>query len=318
MNFDQLKTFHHVAQAGSFTLAARELFLTQPAVSQQVKALELFLGTTLFDRSGKQVRLTSEGEILLSYTGRLFHLYDEIEAIFSHMQDLKKGKVTIGSTAVIGTYFLPRTIGRYNKRYPGIELDLKMGNSNTVHSMLADGKIDLGFAGKIRPHAGFAGTLIHRERLFMVVSPEHAIAAKRSVAADELLKIPFIWREKGTQTRELVSQWFVKKAGRNYPTNSIELHNIEAAKRMAAEGYGITVVPEISVRREMHLGLLKRIALRGFDLTFDYYLFFLKGKILSRAAEAFLATVADDKLLSHAAGLKKTAANNAWSQLARL
>ncbi|MBW1642137.1 MAG: LysR family transcriptional regulator, partial [Deltaproteobacteria bacterium] len=151
MNFDQLKTFHHVAQAGSFTLAARELFLTQPAVSQQVKALELFLGTTLFDRSGKQVRLTSEGEILLSYTGRLFHLYDEIEAIFSHMQDLKKGKVTIGSTAVIGTYFLPRTIGRYNKRYPGIELDLKMGNSNTVHSMLADGKIDLGFAGKIRP-----------------------------------------------------------------------------------------------------------------------------------------------------------------------
>lgn len=305
MNFDQLKTFHHVAQTGSFTLAARELFITQPAVSQQIKALEFFLGITLFDRSGKQVRLSSEGEILLSYTGRLFHIYDEIEAIFSHMQDLKKGKVTIGSTAVIGTYFLPRIIGQYNKRYPGIELDLKMGNSNMVHSMLADGKIDLGFAGKVGTHPGFAGTLIHRERLLLVVSPEHAIAAKRSVAADELIKIPFIWREKGTQTRELVSQWFVRNAGRNYPANSIELHNIEAAKRMAAEGYGITIVPEISVRREMHLGLLKSIALKGFDLTFDYYLFFMKGKILSKAAEAFLAMVADDKLLSHAADLKK-------------
>ncbi len=139
MNFDQLKTFHQVAQTGSFTLAAGELFLTQPAVSQQIKALEFFLGITRFDRSGKQVRLTSDGEILLSYSGRLFHLYDEIDAIFSHMQDLKKGKVTIGSTAVIGTYFLPRIIGQYNKRYPGIKLDLKMGNSNTVDSMVAVG-----------------------------------------------------------------------------------------------------------------------------------------------------------------------------------
>ncbi|MEA3486142.1 MAG: LysR family transcriptional regulator [Thermodesulfobacteriota bacterium] len=305
MNFDQLKTFHHVARAGSFTLAARELFLTQPAVSQQIKALEFFLGITLFDRSGKQVRLTSEGEVLLSYTDRLFHLYDEIETIFSRMQELKKGKITIGSTAVIGTYFLPRIIGQYNKKYPGIKIDLKVGNSNTVHSMLNDSKVDLGFAGKIKTHAGFEGTLIHRERFLMVVSPEHTIAAKRSVSADDLIKIPFIWREKGTQTRELVSQWFVKKGGRNYPSNSIELHNIEAAKRMVVEGYGITVVPEISVRREMHLGLLKSIDLKGFDLTFDYYLFYLKGKILSRAAEAFLATAADEKLLSHAAGLKK-------------
>jgi len=305
MNFDQLKTFHQVAQTGSFTLAAGELFLTQPAVSQQIKALEFFLGVTLFDRSGKQVRLTSEGEILLSYTDRLFDLHDEIDAIFSHMQDLKKGKVTIGSTAVIGTYFLPRIIGQYNKRYPGIKLDLKMGNSNIVHSLLADGKIDLCFAGKIRTHSGFAGTLIHRERLLLVVSPEHAIATKPTVSVDALIKIPFIWREKGTQTRELVSQWFVKKAGRNYPANSIELHNIEAAKRMAVEGYGITIVPEISVRREIHLGLLKSLALKGFDLTFDYYLFFLKGKILSKAAEAFLAMVADDKLFSHAEGLKK-------------
>jgi len=305
MNFDQLKTFHHVAQTGSFTLAAGELFLTQPAVSQQIKALEFFLGVTLFDRSNKQVRLTSEGEILLSYTDRLFHLYDEIDAIFSHMQDLKKGKITIGSTAVIGTYFLPRIIGQYNKRYPGIKLDLKMGNSNTVHSMLADGKIDLCFAGKIRTHSGFAGTLIHQERLLLVVSPENAIATKLTVSVNDLIKIPFIWREKGTQTRELVNQWFVKKAGRNYPANSIELHNIEAAKRMAVEGYGITIVPEISVRREMHLGLLKRIALKGFELTFDYYLFFLKDKILSKAAETFLAMVADDKLFSHAADLKK-------------
>ncbi|MCP4372680.1 MAG: hypothetical protein GY797_31910, partial [Deltaproteobacteria bacterium] len=162
-----------------------------------------------------------------------------------------------------------------------------------------------GFAGQIRTQAGFAGTLIHRERLLMVVSPEHAVADKPSVSANDLIKIPFIWREKGTQTRELVSQWFIKKAGRNYLSSSIELHNIEAAKRMAVEGYGITVVPEISVRREIHLGLLKSIALKGFDLIFNYYLFFLKGKILSRAAEALLATVADDKLFSHAADLKK-------------
>jgi len=305
MNFDQLKTFHKVAMTGSFTKAAKKIFLTQPAVSQQIQALESSLGIALFDRSGKKVRLTSEGEILLSYTNRLFNLYEEIETLFGQLQGLEKGKVTLGSTAVMGTYFLPKIIGRYNKKYPGIEIDLCMGNSDNVHNMLLEGKVDLGFAGRLKAHTKLSRIPIHREKLFLVSAPDNPLSAKKSVTVDELGKTPFIWREKGTQTRLLVEGWFEKMVGRDYPKKSIELQNVEAAKRTVVEGYGITITPEIAVRREIHLGLLKSIALVGFDLYFDYYLFYLKGKTFSKAAEAFIEMVSGFNLFSNPENLSK-------------
>jgi DNA-binding transcriptional LysR family regulator len=305
MNFDHLKTFHKVALTGSFTKAAKQIFLTQPAVSQQIQALESSLGSTLFDRSGKKIRLTGEGEILLSYIHRLFHIYEEIELLLGQLRGLEKGNITLGATAVIGTYFLPVVIGRYNKKYPGIEIDLHMGNSNKVHNMLLEGRVDLGFAGSLKAHANLTGVCIHREKLLLVSAPYNPMTAKKSVTVDELDKVPFIWREKGTQTRALVKEWFEKTVGRNYPRKSIELQNLEAAKRTVVEGYGITVLPEIAVRREMHVGLLKRINLKGFDPSFDYYLFYLKGKIFSRAAEAFLEMISGFQLLSCSENLQK-------------
>lgn len=305
MNLNQLKSFHKVAVIGSFTKAARELFLTQPAVSQHIQLLEHDLGITLFDRSGKKVQLTSEGDILLSYTKQLFDLFEEIETLFDHLQDLKKGKITIGSTAVIGTYFLPGIIGRYNRQYPGIEINLRMGNSHNILNMTLEGKVDLGFAGWITDHSRRESILIHREKLLVVASSDSPITSKKSVSIAELGKIPFIWREKGTQTRELVERWFEKFGDANYPQKSIELQSVEAAKRTVVEGYGISVIPEIAVRREIHVGLLKRINLEGFDLTFNYYLFYLKGKILSKAAFAFLEMLSSVRLLSHTDSLKE-------------
>ena len=298
MHFDQLRAFHQVAIYGSFTKASTSLFLTQPAVSQQVKALESHLGITLFDRSGKKVMLTSEGEILLTHTGKLFSYYREIEELFGQIQNLKMGKITIGATAVMGTYFLPGMIGRYNKRYPGIDMDVRMGNSHKIIDMLVEGGVDIGFAGRIKINPRLEGIPIHRENLLVVAAPDHPLAQKKRVLPVELEKTPFIWREKGTQTRELVNRWFERSVGRNYPKKSIELQNLEAAKRTVVEGYGITVIPEISVKREIHLGLLKPINLKGFGLSFEYYLFFLKGKTASRASMAFIEMLANFSLFS--------------------
>ena len=305
MKYDNLKTFHKVAHTLNFTKAARELFLTQPAVSQQIQSLEYDLGIILFDRSNKRIRLTSEGKILLSYTKRLFDLYDEIERLFDHFKHLEKGKITIGATAVMGTYFLPKIIGRFSKQYPGLDIDLQMGNSSSVQDLLLEGKLDFGFTGQMRAHPRLKSILIHRERLLMVCSNDNALASKKSVSVDELGKTPFIWREKGTQTRLLVEGWFEKMVERGYPQKSIELQNVEAAKRTVVEGYGITITPEIAVRREIHLGLLKPIDLAGFDLYFDYYLFSLKGQIFSRAAEAFIEMISGFQLLTDTENLVK-------------
>ena len=306
MNIDQLRAFYTVARTGSFTQAAGKLYITQSAVSQQVQALEHSLGITLFDRSGKKVSLTGEGEILLSYAKRLFDLYGEIVSLFELQRTLKKGKISIASTRVLGTYYLPQMIGLFNRQYPEIEIDLKLGNSHRILEIILEGEVDFGFAGKIRSYSRLNSILVHQERLLIVCSSDHYLASKRKIGLDELIKYPFIWREKGTQTRKVVKHWFEENLGRNYPQKFIELENVEAAKRIVEAGYGITIIPEAAVKREIDSGVLMDIELKGFDHFVDFHLFYFKGKIVGKAAETFLKMLAGIRLFSHSENLKKS------------
>jgi DNA-binding transcriptional LysR family regulator len=305
MNIDQIKAFHKVASAGSFTRAARELFITQPAVSQEIKALEVSLGIKLFDRSGKNVRMTAEGEILLSYTLRLFALHEEMESLFGRSKSLQHGQIKLGSTALMGTYFLPKIIGRFNRRYPGIEIDLQMGNSDQVMHLVLEGLVDLGFSGMTTNHARLESILIHQEKLIMVASPRHPLSAKK-ISLDDISETPFIWREKGTQTRKLIEKWFLRQLRGHYPRKSIELQNMEAAKRMVEEGYGITVVPEAAVRREITAGWLKPLQVEELNVLNSYFLVFLKTRKLTSAAEAFRKMLSKIHLFSLSENLRKT------------
>jgi len=306
MNIEQLNTFHKIAKAGSFTKAADELFLTQPAVSQQIKALESFFGIRLFERSrNKKVQLTREGETLLSYTERLFHLYEEIKIRFSYLQVLHEGNLSIGSTAVPGTYLLPGVLGRYNRQYPGIKFELRIGNSHKVLDLVLGREVDMGVAGEFPFHHRLTRVHLHQEKLVMVASPANLLTTKKSVSLSDLDKVHFIWREKGTQTRILTENWFKKRSAKNYPNKSIEIENMEATKQLVQEGYGITVLPEVAVRKEIDTGLLKRIYLEGFDLSVDFDLFYLDRTFLSKAAKAFLWMLSSTRLFSHAVNLQQ-------------
>jgi DNA-binding transcriptional LysR family regulator len=304
MNIDQIKAFHKVAAAGSFTKAARELFLTQSAVSQQIRALEDEIGGRLFDRSGKKIRLTGEGEVLLAYSERLFDLHEEIEKLFGSLKTLQKGKIAVGATAVVGTYFMPAVISAYHRQYPGIEIDLQMGNSEQILRMILDREVDLGIAGMVKKRATLNSVFIHREQLLFVCSPQNPLAARKSVVLGELDRIPFIWRERGTQTLALVKRWFHENAGGDFPHQTLSLANMEAAKRIVEEGYGVTIIPATAARREIDAGLLKRLDVEGFALTVDYGLFYPKSRLFSGAAEAFLATLCGLGIFSHGENLR--------------
>ena len=303
MNVDQMKAFHKVATTGSFTKAARELFLTQSAVSQQIRALENEVGGRLFDRSAKRIRLTGEGEALLTYTERLFDLHEEIETLFGSLRTLQKGKIAVGATAVIGTYFMPTIISAYHRQYPGIEMDLRMGNSEQILRMILDREVDLGVAGMVKNPATLKSVFIHREELLFVCSPKNALAARKTVSLSDLDRIPFIWREKGTQTLALVQRWFQENATDDFPHQTLSLANMEAAKRIVEEGYGVTIIPATAARREIEAGLLKRLNVRDFTVTVDYGLFYREGRIFSRVAESFLETLRGLKIFSHGENL---------------
>jgi len=299
MNFDQLKAFHRVALTGSFTRAAKSLHITQPAVSQQIQLLEHSLGIRLFDRHGKKVRLTVDGEALLGYVGRLFNIYDEIKNLFESRQRLESGKISIGSSNVMGTYYLPQIIRLYNEQYPGIELDLRLGNSNYVLDKVLEGEVEIGIAGKMANNAKLVEHIIHRERLLLVSSPEHDLSKKPLVRLEDLVKASFISREKGTLNRAVVEQWFQDNFGKGYPRISIELENVEAAKQIVRQGYGITVIPEVTVKREIETGLLKQLNYRELELHSDIYVIYLKNKVFSRAVKIFLQTLSNSGIFSN-------------------
>lgn len=303
MNFDQLKAFHRVALTGSFTKAARLLHITQPAVSKQVQLLEYSLGITLFDRQGRKVRLTNEGKTLLSYTDRLFDLYGEILAIFESEKSMEHGKIAIGSSNVMGTYYLPKIIRLYNNQYPGIEIDLRLGNSDYVIDKILEGEVDIGISGKAGAHPKLSKQLIHKERLLLISSVDHDLAKREFIEADDLLKASFICRERGTSNRAAMDKFFKKKFDKKYPKISLEIENVEAVKQIVQHGYGITIIPEVTVRREIESGILKKLQFPELDLSVDIYMVYVKNKVFPKAVRTFLEILAGSGIFSSAEDL---------------
>ncbi|PLX43928.1 MAG: hypothetical protein C0605_03465, partial [Hyphomicrobiales bacterium] len=176
MNCDQLQTFQAVATTGSFTKASRKLLISQSAVSQQIQALEATLRVSLFDRTGKKVHLTREGEMLLTKTQKITSELLDIKILFDDLSNLNRGRLDIGSSAIFGTYFLPGLICRYSDEHPRIAIDLHAGNSHKIISMLLNGEIEFGFGGLFEDEPKINYTLIHQEKLVAVVEARHPLA----------------------------------------------------------------------------------------------------------------------------------------------
>ena len=150
MNLEHLKTFHVVASLGSFTEAAKALYMTQPAVSQQIQGIEHALRNPLFDRSKRQIRLTAKGKILFNYTQKLFGIFREIENVFSDLNHLLTGELTIAASAVMGNYFLSSFIADFYKKYPLISIRLEMGDSAYVTHLVEEGLADIALSRHVR------------------------------------------------------------------------------------------------------------------------------------------------------------------------
>ncbi len=290
MNLDHLKAFHRVATSGSFTKAAQELFITQPAISMQIQALETFLKVKLFDRSHRKITLTGEGDALFSYTRRLFDLFDEVQSVFQDLSGLQAGRLGVGASAVMGTYFLTHYIALFNKRFPRVEFDIRIANSHNVLEQVINGEIELGVAGRALTPPQLTRVFLHREPYVVVAAPDSALAQIRGVVPlEELAKVPFVLRERGTRARVKLNSWFREVSGSDIHESSVTLTNLEATKRLVASGFGVTALPQLAVAEEISQGSLVCIDIEKFDLVIDYHLFFQTGRMLSRAARSFLA-----------------------------
>lgn len=304
MNFDQLKAFYAIAQKGSFTEAAQSLFISQSAVSQQIQTLEHSLGCILFNRKNRKNLLTYDGKLLFEYSKKIFEAYDEITSMFNSKPHKNRGKVAFASTRSMGTNILPKAIAHYIRTNPGVELYFRLGNSQRVLSLLWEGKVDFGIAKRMSTPGGIKKILIHQDELIAVASPNHYLSRKKNVTASEIANSQFVWREKGTQTREVVTEWFKKNADNNYPPESVVLEQMEAVKKIVAEGYGVAFIPKIAALKELNSRNLIQLDLIDFSNTLDSYLYFFENKPFAKATLDLLKIFNNIQAFSHSINLK--------------
>jgi len=292
MNFNQLRIFHSVAKNKSFTLAAKELYLTQPAVSIQIHLLEEDYGVKFFNRSGKGIQITEEGELLLSYAEKIFNLSDEANEALRQITSLKRGKLKIGSSMTIGAYYLPQLFEIFKLQYPNIVIQMDTGNSHEVIRRILSFQNDLGFIGTDYSDKNLVVIPFIIERLVLIAPPDHELTHKRAILFKDLKRQKMIMREKGSGTMEIIERE-LKKHGVSVET-VMELGSNEAIKQAVEAGLGISIISSNVVKLENNQGRIKILNFsNNRDIIRRFYIIYHKDKYLSDLLKTFLRVASE-------------------------
>ncbi len=292
----QLTVFRTVAQHLSYTRAAEALYLSQPAVAQQVKTLEQMLGLRLFARSGRGIVLTSEGQEFMDHVDRLLTRLAGTTPVVHEIHTLRRGSVVIGASISAGTYVVPPLLGIFHARYPQIHITLLVAHRHSIEEDLLKHKIDLGVMGFIERRERFDVELLRPYELLVVASPFHRLAGRSAIPLHDLQEETLLMRERESVTR-LTTELHFAQAGVPIPA-SLELGNIEATKEGVAAELGIAVLPYESVALELSSGDLVELDVQGFPLQRQWYVVHVKGRRLSLAAKALRQLLLQSRTVS--------------------
>ena len=286
LNFNQLRIFYHAAKNLNFTAAARDLFITQPAVTAQIKLLEEYCELKLFRKKGRGVYLTDEGSALFEYTKHVFDYEKEIEFAIEEMRELKRGILRLGTTKTYARYFMPFLLTRFHQTYSDIRIHLDEGSSQDMVQSLVEFKNEIVIIAKITSHPGVCFLPLSREGIVAIAHPEHPLAKETAITAEELARERIIMKEGGSGTRHLIDNLFVR-AGKT-PNIVMETSNTEFIKMEVQRGEGIAFLVESAVLLELEQGLLTSLPIHDKTLLLDVSIAYLEDQTLSPPAKAFL------------------------------
>lgn len=259
----RLQVFYTVAKQLSFTKAADILFMTQPAVTFQVKQLEEHFNTRLFERSHGKITLTPAGDLVLSYAERILGMSAEMETRVGEITGAVSGSLLVGASTTIAEFMLPRILGEFKSRYPQVQARLTVANSETIENRVADHALDIGLIESPSHLLSLHTEVCCEDELVMICSPKHSLAGNASVAPQQLAELPYVSREPGSGTREFADQYF-KRAGIAPEDLNIvlELGSPEALKGVVETGLGYGIVSRATAVKEQKLGTLLVIPLK--------------------------------------------------------
>lgn len=292
-NFHQLRIFHAVARLGSFSKAARELSISQPAVSIQVKALEESMGGALLNRAPGGVRLTDTGNAVFEYARRIFSLAEEMQSAVLEIQGLKSGRLTIGSSTTPGEYILPGLIGRFRKEYPGVEVSLSISNTQTIVERIHRRELNLGLAGAPILQEGLRSFSYVSDEIVIIAATGDPVADRTDLSMADLEGYEFVLREPGSATRE-AAEGCLKEHGLA-PRVTMELGSNEAVKRAVAAGLGLGMISKFGVVPDVIAGLIKVLHVKGWNCRRPLTVFYRDEPHLPAAQQAFLRLLQEER-----------------------
>lgn len=294
MNFKQLEAFLWVAELQSFTKAARQLYMSQPAVSFQIKALEEDLQVALFQRGDKKVVLTEAGRLLYPEAKQMLRHYHKIKAGLDDLKGLKTGHLVVGASTIPGEYLLPLLIGGFKEKFPGIQITLKIADSGQVGRWVREREIDLGITGAPYEGEGIECTPWVQDQLIVITHPSHPWADMHSVKVSDLKNEALILREQGSGTRKTLEQ---KLAEHNIFLEKLpqgmELGSTRAVITAVEAGLGVSIVARCAVREAMELGRVREVQMGNLDLSRYLYQIRHNQGMGGFAIEAFMNFIND-------------------------
>jgi DNA-binding transcriptional LysR family regulator len=302
MDDHKLKVFCTVAETKSFSKASEIIRLTQPAVSLQIQALEEIYGTKLFNRSGCIITLTKAGEMLYKYAKEINDLYTSAEKEIGSVTGQVKGVVSVGASTTIGNYILPSVIAEFKRKYLKVGVHIHISNTRSVIDSLNAASIDVGLVeGDAKKQKLTVEKLIPDE-MVVIMSPLHPWAKKNQVSVLDIPKEPFILREEGSGTRQMIEKHLAKSG---ISSNNIKaafiMGSTESIKSAVEEGLGISILSRWAVKKEIRNGTLKATTFKEQKILRDFSLIFRKPGSYSHALDKFLDFLRNfsfDKLLN--------------------
>jgi DNA-binding transcriptional LysR family regulator len=292
INLAGLKIFVMVAEKKSFSKAARSLYLTQPAVTHQIKNLENYFASPLFKRQSNTVILTPTGEILYKYSKRFSKLYDELmDEIEKHTGRLK-GDLVIGACTMVGEHLLPHFIKGFNHAHPEINFNIEIGNCPFVIDKLLKGTIDVGLIGDKVTHRDLVTEELIEHNLFLVSSPDYMGIDGGTISLKDLTGMKLLLREEGVGTRVLFEDVVFQEGMKlkEFQILTVSGSN-EVIKMMVKNGMGVSLFPKEAIKREIETGDLKVFQLQEGELRHKFYMVYRKQRAIPLKTKSLLAFV---------------------------
>lgn len=293
MTLEQLRIFAEVAQREHITNAAKALNMTQSAVSAAVSALETRHGVNLFDRVGRSIVLNQAGRVFLNQALSVLSQAKAAQAALNDLAGLMRGELSVMASLTVGGYWLPKRLARYHAAYPGVTLQVRMGNTEAVADAVDAGLVELGLVEGPVDRPMLSSRIIATDEMIVVVSPDHPWAERTPISAAELAASRWIVREPGSGTRRsfedmLTSQGIVSSAldiAIVLPANEAMLGAVEA-------GLGATFVSRSAASSQLRGGLLVEVAFPAMPRPF--YLLRHQSRYRSKAAEMFESLISSE------------------------